>query len=366
MTGRGIDQIQRHPSAPAIHEPYVRDARDYVELAEQASGPISRPVDSAYIWGDAFHELNRVAPHARVINLETSVTRSEDYWKGKGINYRMHPDNIACLTTAGIDVCALANNHVLDYGYEGLTETLETLRRAGLQLVGAGANLSEARQPAVVELEQGRLVVWSVATESSGVPPVWAATATRPGIDFLDSLSDAVADALAHRYARVKRPGDIGVVSIHWGSNWGYRVPEAHTRFAHRLIDGGIDIIHGHSSHHPRPIEIYRDKLVLYGCGDFLNDYEGISGYERYRGDLALMYFPAVEPATARLLTLRMVPMRVRKMTLNRVSASEAEWLQEQVSQASADFGSSVELIGDGSLALRWGFAVSRPLTRST
>lgn len=365
MTGRGIDQILRHPSAPEIHEPYVRDAREYVELAEQANGAIPRPVDPAYIWGDALDELDRVAPHARVINLETSITRSENYWKGKGINYRMHPDNIACLTAARLDVCTLANNHVLDYGYEGLTETLKTLKGAGLQVVGAGCNLVDARQPAILDFDKGRLFVWSLGTESSGVPPVWAARANRPGVDFLENLSDTAADALADRFVRVKRPGDIGIASIHWGSNWGDDVPPAHIRFAHRLIDRGIDIVHGHSSHHPRPIEVYRDKLVLYGCGDFLDDYEGISGHEQYRADLVLMYFPAVEPATGRLLTLRMVPMRIRKMKLNRASASEAGWLHERITQASAEFGCSVEPLPDGSLALGWSRAVSQPTALS-
>jgi len=354
MTGRGIDQILWHPGKPEIHEPYVRDARDYVELAEKANGRIARPVDSLYVWGDALHELDRAAPDARVINLETSITSSDDYWKGKGINYRMHPDHIACLTAARINVCTLANNHVLDYGYEGLKETLETLKRAGLKIAGAGATLVEASQPAILDLTRGRLFVWSLGTESSGVPPVWAATTNRPGIDFLDSLSDTAADAIADRFTRVKQPGDIGMVSIHWGSNWGYEVPPAQIRFAQRLIDGGIDIIHGHSSHHPRPIDVYRDKLVLYGCGDFLNDYEGIGGYEHYRGDLALMYFPALEPLTGRLRALRMVPMRVRRMKLNRASASEARWLQERVSHTSADFGCDVDLLADRSLALRW------------
>src|SRR5689334_3911408 len=120
MTGRGVDQILAHPCPPEIHESYVRDARDYVDLAEEANGPIARPVAAAYIWGDALQELEHVAPDARIINLETSVTTSEDFWRGKGIHYRMHPQNVTCLVAAGVDVCVLANNHVLDYGRAGL------------------------------------------------------------------------------------------------------------------------------------------------------------------------------------------------------------------------------------------------------
>jgi poly-gamma-glutamate synthesis protein (capsule biosynthesis protein) len=354
MTGRGIDQILEHPISPEIHEPYVRDARDYVTLAEEVSGPIPRVVGPTYIWGDALVELDRVAPHTRIINLETSVTRSGNHWKGKGINYRMHPANIACLTMARIDVCTLANNHVLDYGYEGLEETLETLTAVGVQVTGAGRNVMDARKPAIVNLERSRLLVWSVATESSGVPAVWAATAERPGIDFLDSLSDRAADALADRFVGIKQSGDVGLVSIHWGSNWGYDVPQTHINFAHRLIDRGVDIVHGHSSHHPRPIEVYRNKLVLYGCGDFLNDYEGISGYEQYRDDLVLMYFATIDPQTGRLLALRLVPQRLQKLKLNRSSASEAEWLRDRANEYSAVFGSNMTLLPDNSLAVRW------------
>jgi poly-gamma-glutamate capsule biosynthesis protein CapA/YwtB (metallophosphatase superfamily) len=364
MLGRGVDQILPCPSAPDIHEPYVRDARVYVELAEAANGAIPRPVDPAYIWGDALEQLARVAPDARVVNLETSVTRSDDWWKGKGINYRMHPANVACLTTARIDVCALANNHVLDYGYAGLEETLQTLTAAGVKTAGAGRDLAEAQQPAIVDLPGDRRVItFSFGTESSGIPTAWASSRERAGVDFLGDLSDATAGEVVDRVGRVKRPGTVVVASIHWGTNWGYAVPPAHVGFAHRLIGGGVDVVHGHSSHHPRPIEVYRGKLVLYGCGDLIDDYEGISGYEEFRDDLALMYFPTVEPSAGQLVELRMTPMRIAKMRLKQASPAEAEWLRDRLDRICDDFGTRVELAGDGSLVLRWesGDRVTRP-----
>ncbi|MBI5445980.1 MAG: CapA family protein, partial [Deltaproteobacteria bacterium] len=152
MTGRGIDQILPHPSPPEIYESWARDAREYVRLAEAANGPIPRPMAFAYIWGDALEELAVRAPDARIINLETSVTRSDAYWPGKGINYRMHPGNLPCLTAARIDCATLANNHVLDWGHAGLLETLEALRAAGVGFAGAGRNRSEARAAAVVSV----------------------------------------------------------------------------------------------------------------------------------------------------------------------------------------------------------------------
>ena len=94
MTGRGIDQILAHPGDPTLHEGYVKHAGEYVRLAERASGPIAAPVKPRYVWGDVLAELVRVQPDLRLVNLETSVTSSDDFWPGKGIHYRMHPDNV--------------------------------------------------------------------------------------------------------------------------------------------------------------------------------------------------------------------------------------------------------------------------------
>jgi poly-gamma-glutamate synthesis protein (capsule biosynthesis protein) len=344
MTGRGVDQILARPSGPELHEPFVTDAREYVRLAEQVSGPVPRGVAADYIWGDALAEWERVAPAARVVNLETSITRSEEYER-KGINYRMHPDNVECLRAARLDMCILANNHVLDYGPKGLVETLETLRRADIRAVGAGRNRDEATRPVVHALPGGQhLIVGACAHESSGVPDHWAALTEEPGVCLLPDLSDETAVDVASRVGRHKLPGDVAVLSIHWGGNWGYDVPRQHVNFAHQLVESGIDIVYGHSSHHVRPIEIYRDRLILYGCGDFIDDYEGISGYEQYRDDLALMYFPSLSPQTGQLLALEMTPLQIRHIRLNRASAADTQWLCTKVSEISRAFGTKVVL----------------------
>ncbi|HEX9877896.1 MAG TPA: CapA family protein, partial [Gammaproteobacteria bacterium] len=137
MLGRGIDQILPHPSSPVLYEGYVRSALDYVALAERTNGPIPRAVPFSYVWGDALDELDRRKPDLRIINLETAVTRS-DRPELKGINYRMNPANLPCVGAAGIDCCVLANNHVLDWGREGLLETLDAVKQAGIKTAGAG------------------------------------------------------------------------------------------------------------------------------------------------------------------------------------------------------------------------------------
>lgn len=356
MTGRGVDQILPHPSGHQLFEPYVRDAREYVAAAELRNGPIARPVSGAYVWGDALPEFERVRPDARIVNLETSITASDDAWPDKGINYRMHPENMDCLSAARIDVCGLANNHVLDYGFSGLHETLDRLTQAAIKTAGAGRNLAEAQAPAVVPLATSgsRVLVFALGTEGSGVLRSWAAREDRAGVDLLVDLSDATARAILERVRRVRRPQDVVVMSIHWGTNWGYDVPRDHVRFAHRLVDGGVDIVHGHSSHHPRPIEVYRNRLILYGCGDFINDYEGIAGHEEYRDDLVLMYFATLSSADHTLTGLEMTPMQLRKMRLNRASPADTTCVRDVLQRISTRYGSGVDLVLNGMLALRW------------
>ncbi len=354
MLGRGIDQILPHPSDPRIHESYLKSALGYVELAEARHGPLPRPADFAYVWGDALAELERMRPDVRIINLETAVTTSDDYWPGKGINYRMHPANVPCLRAAAIDCCVLANNHVLDWGYGGLVETLETLTRAGIKTAGAGRTEAEAAAPAVMEVPgKGAVAVFAFGLESSGVPPEWGATPDRPGVNFLPDLSERAVRRVARQVEAVARPGTIVVASLHWGGNWGYEVPNAQREFARRLIDeAGIHVVHGHSSHHPKAIEIYRRRPILYGCGDLLDDYEGIGGHEEFRGDLGLMYFPRLDPGPGTLVSFEMIPTRIRRFRIARATSEQARLRGDVLRRESQRFGTEVRLRDSNTLAV--------------
>ncbi len=355
MTGRGIDQVLPNPGDPRIYEPYIKDARGYVELAERVNGPIQKPVQCNYIWGDALDELERAKPDVRLINLEASITISNDYWPDKGIHYKMHPKNVSCLTAARIDYCSLANNHVLDWGYAGLLETLDTLEKENIRYSGAGQDLQRASLPEIINInDKGRVILFSYGLRSSGIPNKWAAKKDRPGVNFLVRLSNKTIRHIKDQVDKIKQEGDIVIASIHWGSNWGYAIPNYHIEFAHQLIDeAGIDVIHGHSSHHARPLEIYKGKLIIYGSGDFINDYEGISGYEEYRDDLVLMYFADVNPATGKLVQLQMIPMMIKQFRLNRASRNDAIWLKDTLNRESERFGTRIQLTEDNILKLQ-------------
>lgn len=354
MTGRGIDQILAHSVDPVLYERWIRDARDYVRIAEEESGPIPRAVEPEYIWGDALAELERVAPDARIINLETAVTSGGTPWPAKGIHYRMHPANLPVLIVAGIDVCVLGNNHVLDWGLEGLDQTLATLRDAGLGAPGAGQDLDDAAAPAIVRTGAGRLLVFSYAAPDAGVPPEWAAAPGKPGVHFIDGFGNSRARQVVEHVRRHRRTDDRVVVSLHWGGNWGYEIPRSHRRFAHALIDeGAADVVHGHSSHHAKAIEVYEGRPILYGCGDFINDYEGIGGREEFRSELTAMYFPTLS-GDGRLAALTLTPMRVERFRLRRAVEGDARRLAEVLDRESRRFGTHVQLDESERLRVEW------------
>ena len=352
MLGRGVDQILPHPGEPVLHEPYMRDARGYVRLAEHTNGAIPRPVDWTWPWGEVLAVLDDADPDVRLINLETTITDDGHFADRKPVCYRMHPDNLPALSALRPDVCALANNHILDFGYQGLTDTIAALHRAGIRGAGAGADLPTARRPAVVRVHDGhRVLIGSVAMTSAGVPESWAASWHRSGVWLIrdPSQRDAADDVAAQLRART-RDGDVTISSVHWGSNWGYAIAPSEIAFAHRLIDAGVDIVHGHSSHHPRPIEIYRGKPILYGCGDVIDDYEGIGGHEPFRPELRLLYMTCTDPASGELVRLQLIPLRVRKMRLERATQADSEWLRTTMEHTSRRFGTRVTSRPDGLL----------------
>lgn len=375
MTGHGIDPFLL---PPAMHAPLartVKSALEYVREAEAAIDPrtpptithgsaagsapahppLPRPLSFDYPWGDALPLLKREPPDLRLINLETTITeRGAPAMPAP--QARMHPLHLPTLAALGVDGAVLANRHVLDWGHEGLHDTLTSLRQAGIPGIGAGHDCAEADQEGQWLLPgKARVRLFAYGHPSSGLPPHWAAAANRPGINWLERLDSDAIRRLAARIRGSKEEGDLVIVSLHWGSNWGYEVPGEQRRFARALIDeAGVDLVWGHSSHHPRPIEVYRDRLILYGVGDFLKDASRALGHEAYRPHLAALYLPRLA-ADGRLSELRLWPLHVHLFRLKRAGALDCHWLARALSQECRCHGTGLELQADGSLQLRWG-----------
>ncbi|KMQ49913.1 poly-gamma-glutamate synthesis protein [Chitinispirillum alkaliphilum] len=355
MSGRAIDQVLPFTSSPQIFEPWIKDSREYITLAQRKHGKIPCPVDYPYVWGDALNEIHSQNPRIKIINLETAITTSLNPWPFKGINYKMHPENIELLRVAGIDICALSNNHVLDWGFSGLEETILCLKTNGISFAGAGMNLSEAQRPAVCNLgSSSRLLLFSVGFESSGIPPQWKAERDSAGVVFYPSTNPETLIEIKSMIQQFKQPEDLVILSVHWGENWEFNITPKEKQFAHDLIDqAGVDIVHGHSSHHVKGIEVYNERLILYGCGDFLNDYEGIGGKDQYRGDLSLIYFADIDP-DGKLIKLEMTPTTIRNFRIHYTSQSDLLDITRILNRENKKFNTRVERIADNRLCLRW------------
>ena len=266
----------------------------------------------------------------------------------------MHPDNIDSITAARIDVCVLANNHVLDWSYEGLDQTLTTVADAGMATAGAGADHDSAWTPAIIgAAPHARVLTLGVGTTSSGIPSAWAAGRESPGVAMVEIGSLADIEKIGESLEQWKSEADITVVSIHWGPNWGYDIPSGYREFARHLIDeAGVDIVHGHSSHHPIGIEVHNGRPILYGCGDLINDYEGIGGHEEYRSEIRVLY--VLDFDADGLSELELVPMRAHRFSLVPATDEETQWLANTLTAESRDLGTRVVADADGRLLLRW------------
>jgi poly-gamma-glutamate synthesis protein (capsule biosynthesis protein) len=349
MLGRGIDQILPYPGNPAIYvsQSGITDANVYVRAAEHRHGaiPASRAFD--YVWGEALSIFASFAPDLRLINLETAITTQGMPWPNKWIHYRMNPRNVAVLVHADVDFCSLANNHVMDWGYVGLAETVNTLGTAGIAHAGMGGNRASAALPAILPVRgKGRAIVVSFAMPSGHMPSRWAADAERPGVNLIEA-NDRGLDAVKQSVTDVKRPGDVLIASVHAGNNYGYEIEPAERDLFLRLIDeAGFDLIHCHSSHHVKAIELHNGRPILYGTGDIINDYEGLPVRpERaaYLPSVGTIVFADFSPADRSCAGLFLCPTRLRRMRVERVDAGDAQKLAAILSRESAHFGTRIE-----------------------
>lgn len=226
--------------------------------------------DPALIWGDTLEELR--SADATFINLECALTQNSKrgHKESPVFFFRSQPNNVHALLAAGIDFCSLANNHVLDFGTQGLLDTLKTLSNVGIAYSGAGENIEKAKSPAKLKINNLLFSVYSITDNEAG----WKAEENKPGTFFLpiDTDSEIVQDFFK-QVSEEKRTSDFVIVSSHWGPNM-VRVPTfEHQQFAHAVVDAGCDIFHGHSSHVFQGVEIYKKSVIFYDCGEAVDDY---------------------------------------------------------------------------------------------
>lgn len=341
LTGGAIDHLFATHNSDDFGKPGHKPAAQYLNESEQLHGAVQLPVAHDYIWGVALGALEAARPDFRLANLETPVTTCST-WEPKSYSFRMHPDNIGCLTALGLDCVSLANNHCLDFGIDGMIETCATLRNAGIGYCGAGMNLAEAAGPHVQELPGGkRILVFSWGFRDSHIGfPHWAAGAGTPGINYVETVNEDAARQMAEVINAHRRPDDIVIASLHWGPNWVRRITAEHRMLSRFLIDNaGVDLIHGHSAHHVLPVESHRGKMILYGCGDLIDDFEGEANCRALKGHLGALYFVDIDARTHWTTGFTALPVERRRFRLEVPSRDDAAWLHARIGQNLAATG---------------------------
>ncbi len=208
------------------------------------------------------------------VNLEGSISDTGSRLVSKEYTFRARPALLDGLTSAGVDVVSLANNHSLDYRWKALADCISRLDTAAIKHAGAGESLDKASAPAIIDTPAGKVAVIAASEIGSG----FAATSERPG-NYYVSSSSAATKALADRVKAAAKEADFVIVSLHWGVEYKVGANSRQISRAHALIDAGADLILGHHPHVVQGLEIYKDRLIVYSMGDFVFDhYSRITG----------------------------------------------------------------------------------------
>ncbi|MCX9011252.1 MAG: CapA family protein [Candidatus Methanoperedens sp.] len=290
-----------------------------------------------YVWGDTLPLLKKA--DLRLINLECVIAEDGKPWdrSPKVFFFRADPHAVDVLKTAGIDYVSLANNHTLDFGEEALLEMLRILDEAGIDHAGAGKNLSEAEKPAVLEAGDIRVGVISFTDNE----PSFAATETSPGTNYIPiTLADGVMRRVKAAVDEARSTSDIVVFSIHWGPNMRERPTQLFREFAHAVIEMGADIFHGHSAHIFQGIEIYREKLIMYDTGDYIDDYYVGPGE---KNDQQLLFLVTV--LNGKIKKVEMIPVEISMCQVNVARGDVYKEISERITSLSEEFGTKVEKI---------------------
>lgn len=304
-----------------------------IMLGRQVNSMIKK-LPPTHAWGTVLPLLHKT--DFLIGNLETTFTTGSTRVP-KVFNFKADPALAKALKAGHFTVVNLANNHSLDFSRLGFFETLKTLDRLKIEHVGAGKNVSEARKIAVIERPPYRIGVLGVTDNE----PTWAASAKKPGTHYRDTASVAAQDRLCLFIKKQKKAQklDLLILSIHWGPNMRLEPDENFVAFAHKLVDAGVDILHGHSAHVLQGVEAYKNGLILYDTGDFVDDY-AIDPI--LRNDIGALFL--VSYADKKITKLEIVPTLISNYQVNLAMGSDFEFIAKRLTEQSLKFGTMLKL----------------------
>lgn len=284
------------------------------------------------------------------VNLECAITEQQQLFCGtpKAFYFCAGPNAVNVLTSAGVDLVSLANNHALDADVDGLNDTLATLKRHGIAYAGAGANLSEAAAVRAIDHEGLSLGVLAVCDHQED----FAASEARPGIHYLDLRDSQHRRRLVERVRIEALRFDHLIVSLHWLPNWVPAIPQAYRQLAHDLIDAGASVLWGHSPHHILGAEWWSGGVVLYSTGDLIDDYALDAAY---RNDRQLLYL--VELSAEGVDRVSAFPITLAIGRAQPADPEARQWIEDRLRTACQRLGSEVAVTEEDALEILPGLA---------
>jgi poly-gamma-glutamate capsule biosynthesis protein CapA/YwtB (metallophosphatase superfamily) len=258
-----------------------------------------------------------------MVNLENPITERIQRVP-KEFNFKMNPKYLKVLQEAGIKLVTLANNHVFDYGADGLLDTIHFLDSVGIRHVGAGSNLDAAREPAIFDVKGVRLGF--LAYFGGGT---YAATGTRAGV------APRFQYMIKTDIQKLKQADkvDYVVVNFHWGKEKALYPEDWQVALAHFTVDCGADVVIGHHPHVLQGVEKYKDAVIAYSLGNFL-----------FGGKNRSTYNTVVLKAEIRAAERRtsLLPVRVENWQPSMLSGEEGEGVIAIVRQRSSRFRETI------------------------
>lgn len=268
-----------------------------------------------------------------IANLECCIAENGFPWNKtpKAFFFRANPEAINTLKHGNMDYVSLANNHTLDFQEPALLETLERLNKANIKYAGAGKNLEDAEKICFIKKKNYKIAIISCADH----PYEFKASNLNPGIFYINPLKDF--NKVKNKIKEAKKKADLVIFSIHIGPNMVEKPFQEIIEFAHKIIEAGADIYHGHSAHIFQGIEIYKNKLIMYDCGDFVDDY--YVGPEE-KNDQQLIFFITLQDK--KIKEIKLFPLFIDNCQVNLAKNKIYEEIYERIKKLSLDFNTNV------------------------
>ena len=273
-------------------------------------------------------------------NLESPLTDSNKGLDKNGkIVLKAKPEALKAMTSVGFNLLSLSNNHIMDYYEKGLFDTMELLDQNNIVHAGGGRNLDEARKLSIIE-KNGLKIGLLAYTDMAEIT-----FAGKPYLSF--AAGDEKSGVVPRKYETIKEDVqkardqvDLLAVSLHWGVEESFNIPDEQVDFAHMLIDDGVDIILGHHAHQFQGIEIYNEKPILYSMGNIMFDQNEHENMESFIVD---MKYKGTE-----LIALTATPVRILEKSYVEIqTGSDAKAILERQVKLSGKLGSEPQIKDD-------------------